>query len=277
MSVTWDEAWKQRVGTTSGQLFYRGTSDAADTTEDAYDALAGVAPATLNDLPLDTIEVEEIDGGAKWHGTANYKLSELSFSGAELNVETEEGDTSGGTIHITQSRSTRGIYSRPVPYLAAPNNHNAINLTKDRVEGVDIPTGAFAFSVHKVIPAASWTTPYKATLIALTATTNNAPFRGLAAGEGVFLGATYRTRADGNVELTYRFAGSGNRSNFVVNPGAPAGDQITVTEKKGWDYLWLMYENQEDSTAKQIVQRPIGAYVEVVLPEADWSALGLAA
>ena len=97
---------------------------------------------------------------------------------------------------------------------------------------------------------------------------NSGSFKGLAAGECLFLGASGSMRAGGDWEITFKFAGSPNRTNIRV------GD-ITVPSKKGWEYLWVKYSEQEDTAAKAIVQRPVAAYVEKVYDDGDFGALGI--
>jgi hypothetical protein len=52
---------------------------------------------------------------------------------------------------------------------------------------------------------------------------------------------------------------------------------ITGINKLGWQYLWVLYEEQEDETAHFMVQRAICVYVEDLpgCQPADFSALGL--
>lgn len=277
MSVTFEEAWRQRLGTKDGELFFKGTG--TGTIADAYAALASVAPSSLGGLPLDNLDVQEFEGGEAWDGTANYKTADFSSAPREIGSVEVEGDTSGGTQHIKQSRSNLAIYSRASTLPAAPDTHGAINAFMDqgrvRVDGADIVVPQYAFTITKVFTSAAFTDAYKAILLAQTATVNNGTFKGLAAGECLFLGATWRSRSDGGVPVSLRFAGSPNRTSYVINPSAPGADQITVASKKGWEFLWVMYEPQADSTNKLVVPRPIGAYVEKVYEESDFSNLGV--
>ena len=87
-------------------------------------------------------------------------------------------------------------------------------------------------------------------------------------GDVLFLGASGSTRADGKWQMTFRFAASPTRENLVL------GD-ITIPKKRGWDYLWIRYQEQEDTAAKMIVRRPVAAYIEQVYPYADLGALGI--
>jgi hypothetical protein len=95
---------------------------------------------------------------------------------------------------------------------------------------------------------------------------NDTEFRGRAAGEVLFLGATGAKRGRGDWEITFRFAASPNATGIAI------GD-ITGIAKNGWDYLWVLYEEQEDSTAKALVKYPKAVYVEEVYPEGDFDAL----
>ena len=109
---------------------------------------------------------------------------------------------------------------------------------------------------------------YKLTLFGLTGKVNNAAFRGFAAGEVLFLGAQGSKTGTGDWSISYRFAASPNVANLTV------GD-ITVTEKRGWDYLWVSYADSKDDTAKRLVKKPVAAYVEQVYGYADFSLLGI--
>ena len=91
------------------------------------------------------------------------------------------------------------------------------------------------------------------------------------AGEVLFLGAsgTKRSRkATAPWEITYRFAVSPNKAGFRV------GD-IQVNRKRGWDYLWVRYADKVAEGGRNVVKKPVAAYVEQVYPEGDFGNLGL--
>ena len=180
-------------------------------------------------------------------------------------------DTGGGTQHVTQSLQTIQKYAPPGK--TAPDFKGAVGVTADNVEGVDITTPVFNFELTKYLD--SVTTAYLADVYALTGKVNNAQVvltvNGATitfqAGELLFLGASGgKTLGKGQWEITYRFAASPNRTSIAV------GD-ITVPSKKGWEYLWVRYEDVEDATAKAIVKRPLAAYVEQVYETGDFSKL----
>lgn len=69
-------------------------------------------------------------------------------------------------------------------------------------------------------------------------------------------------------EITYRFAGSPNRTGLTVGP-------IVGINKKGWEYMWVRYADSEDTVAKAIVKKPAAAYIERVYDEGNFSLLGI--
>lgn len=69
-------------------------------------------------------------------------------------------------------------------------------------------------------------------------------------------------------EITYRFAGSPNRSGLTVGP-------IIGISKKGWEYMWVRYADSEDTVAKAIVKKPVAVYIERVHDEGNFAALGI--
>jgi hypothetical protein len=175
-------------------------------------------------------------------------------------------DTGGGTQHITQSLVTMGAYAPPSR--TAPYFGGAIGVTRDNVEGVDITVPVFNFSETHYIPAALITPAYQSVLFNLTGKVNNYAFRWFAEGECLFLGASGAQRGQDDWEITYRFAASPNRTGIII------GDIVGIV-KKGWEYLWVRYEDAEDTGANALVKRPMAVYVEQVYDWADFSLLGI--
>jgi len=215
------------------------------------------------------LEPEWVDTASNtgiWRVTVEYLAPE------EIEPETGESsysfDTTGGTQHITQSVSTRGKYapSGKTP----PDFKGAIGVTHNSVEGVDITIPVFSFTETHYLPDSVVTDTYKGRLFRLTGKTNNSNFRGCAPGECLFLGASGSRRGEDDWEVTFRFAASPNKTNIQI------GD-ITVAEKKGWDYLWVRYADEADTDACELVKRPSAAYVEQVYEEGDFSDLEIGA
>jgi len=213
-------------------------------------------------LQLDPEWVNENNNDGQWTATVRYGLWPQPKQGES----TYSFDTTGGTQHITQSIQTVNKYAPTGK--TAPDFKGAIGVTPDNVEGVDITVPACSFAETHYLPTALVTLAYRVALFRLTGKVNDAAFKGCAAGECLFLGATGSKRGADDWEITYRFAVSPNRTNISVG-------EITEIDKKGWEYLWVRYQDAEDAIAKALVKKPIAAYVEKVYEEADLRALGI--
>ena len=255
----------------SAELVYTiaGTADEAA----AIAALKATAPATLGGLKRQPVSVEPVHvdtanpGTCIWTGTATYAPFERREP-PQTGDSVYNFDTGGGTQHITQSLSTVHRYAASG---TAPDFKGAIGVTHDNVEGVDITVPVYNFSETHYLSAATVTTAYKGTLFQLTGKVNSGSFRGLAAGECLFLGASGSRRGTGpddDWEITFRFAGSPNRTGITVGP-------ISGIAKKGWEYLWVRYADAEDTGSNTLVKQPIAAYVEKVYEDGNFAALGI--
>jgi hypothetical protein len=175
-------------------------------------------------------------------------------------------ETGGGTSHITNSLETIAAYAPPG--LTAPDFKGAIGVTDDAVEGADITTPVYQFAETHYIADASVTDQYKGSLFALTGRTNDDAWRGFAAGEVLFLGATGTRRTADDWEITFRFAASPNVTGMTIG-------EITNITKGGWEYLWIRYQSTIDGTANAVVKRPRAVYIERVYYSGDFSGLGI--
>jgi len=206
-----------------------------------------------------------------WLGVVRYAPS--SFTPPQVGESSFAFETRGGTQHITQSLATVASYADPGIH-AAPNFGGAIGVTEDEDQGVDITVPVYTFSETHHFATSFVTTAYKGTLFSLTGRVHDAPFKGLAAGECLFLGAagTQRGGAGGSGgdpwEISYAFAGSPNVTGLSIG-------SITGIVKNGWDYLWASYRQAEDVTAKMLIRKPVAAYVERVYQEGGFAALGI--
>lgn len=233
----------------------------------AKTSLLAATPIWYDGLIRQSLSIEPM-GPAMWDGKVRYGRAEKQPPAGE---HTFSFDTGGGTQHITQSIETIGAYAADGD---APDFGGAIGVTHDSVEGVDITIPVYQFSETHYLPASVVTNAYKGTLFYLTGKVNSAYFRGCQAGECLFLGASGSRRQmgenpnDGDWEITFKFAASPNAVNLQI------GD-IVVASKKGWEYLWVRYEDSEDDAANVLVKKPTAAFVEKVYEEGDFSVLGL--
>jgi len=251
-----------------------GTDPTKTDDEEALEALQAAAPATFLSLPRRDVRLEpvRIDDGAEsvWDGEATYAPAQQENEPPQQGESVFAFDTGGGTQHITHSLATIGTFAAPGQI--APNFQGAIGVTADSVEGVDIVVPVYQFTETHVFPDSFVTDAYKTGLMFMTGRVNDATFRGFAGGSVLFLGAAGSKRGPasggGDWEITFRFAVSPNLSAINVGP-------ITGISKKGWEYLWVRYEDAEDGAAQSLVKRPVAAYVERVYLELPFTVLGI--
>lgn len=245
------------------RYWIKGTEDG----EVAHADLASHAPTSFIGLVRNSVHVEP-EGRDLWAGTVRYEAA--AFGGGETGSSSFSFETGGGTQRVTQSKETIAKYAPPDE--TAPDHKGAIGVTESGVEGVEIVAPVYQFSETHYKADADVDQAYKLAVFELTGKVNDDAFRGFAAGEVLFLGASgaQRLAPDGSDdwEITYRFAASKNATGLSV------GD-ITGIDKEGWEYLWVQYREAADETAHSIVRRPIAAYVERVYDAGDFSVLEL--
>ena len=258
----------RQVSDDSAELIYFITGTASDA--DALSALKSTAPSTHNGMTRGNCNVEPVaidsDNAdfCKWEGTAHYAPPHYTkIEPPETGDSSFSFDTGGGSQHITQSLSTVNRYA-PTGQ-TAPNFKGAIGVTHDSVEGVDISVPVYNFSETHYIADGDVD---KAAYFALTGKTNNAAFKGCAAGEVLCLGVSGSKRGGGDWEITFRFAASPNKTSLTIG-------SITGIDKKGWEFLWVRYADTEDTAAKTIVKQPIAVYIEKVYEEGSFASLGI--
>jgi hypothetical protein len=287
MPITVEEKYDSRQSTTGSNAQVTLTFIAHGSDDDLAikAAVEDFAPETYDDLPRQSVQIEPI-AEEYWDASVRYAESSSSSSGGSSTPDpgsdeyTYNFDTMGGTQHITQSLNTVGSYAdSSIP--SAPDFHGAIGVSNangnSEVQGVDITVPIYNFSETHYLTTEQVTPEYKGTLFQLTGKVNNAAFRGLAAGECLFLGASGTlhgtefndgTSGGGDWEITFRFAASPNKTGITIG-------SITGISKKGWEYLWVRYADAEDMDAMAMVKRPVAAYVEQVYQEADFSVLDI--
>ncbi len=265
MVVTVEEKWDSRdqaLGLdsqqSSGELLWIVTGTSDDQVAVSETLLA--TPTTFAGLPLLNVSVDRI-AEEVWGTTANYGDKNFGTT-PEPAVPIFSFDTTGGSSHISQSLATNA-FSGATP---APDSKGAIGDNGDTVEGVDIPTPVYNFSETHLVPVANVTPAYKATLFALTGTINGGFFKGFSNGEVLYLGTVGSLRNANYWELSYSFAALPNIT------GVQIGD-ITGINKRGWDYLDIRREKDEDSG--KIVNVPTAVYVHKVFEDGNFGFLGI--
>ena len=262
----WQEAIDAQGELTSAEAPYF-VFNVASESEALKEAQKKVA-AKLGRLYLDEITLEERINGSTYKLLAHYKVDERQDRAAG---DTEEGnaapqvafDTTGGTRHLNRSLET--LSKTPA---TATDYGGAIEVDGEgNVNGVEVTMPTMTLSETHTFADAKVTSDYQKRLFTLTGTVNKATFRGFAAGEVLFLGASGQRSGD-FWDLTFKFAVSPNRSNVKVS------DTVIVAKKRGWDYLWVRFG--EKAVQGDLLKVPIAAYVERVYEDGDFSQLGLA-
>jgi hypothetical protein len=222
----------------------------------------------FNDIPLESIEIDERLSLNVFKITAQYKKSSTAALSAIDNDEPDpvySFDTGGGNQHLTQSLKTVAKYPAD-----APDYNGAIGYDGENVNGIDVTMPVMNFSETHYVKPSRVTTKYKKNISDLTGSVNSGQFKGYPEGEVLFLGASGSRRGDDRDnfwEISFKFAVSANRKNLKVG-------NLTVSEKKGWDYLWVRYaDDLEDG--ETLVKKPIAAYVEKVYERKDFGLLGI--
>ena len=233
-------------------------------------ARSKAASHTVSGMVLDEVEVTERVNRDTWKVKAIWK-DEDSDDPDDPDEDEETTsfafDTGGGTMHRNQSIKTVSKVPND-----APDFNGAIEVDNEgNVNGVDVTMPVLNFTETHTMNGSRVTTSYKKTVAALTGTVNSSSFRGFSAGEVLFLGASGTKRSkkpNAPWEITFRFAVSPNQSSLQVG-------KLKVSNKKGWDYLWVRYADKVAENRKNVIKEPVAAYVEQVYPTGDFGNLGL--
>jgi hypothetical protein len=223
----------------------------------------GATPATYDGLILQNVAAKETAPEA-WECQAKYGARKPP----EQNEYKFSFDTTGGKQKITQSKETIQKYAPEGK--TAPDHKGAIGVTDHGVEGCEIVAPKFAWSETWQLPLADYGWAYSQTLKAITGRVNSDAFRGFPAGQVLFHGGkgSASNKDPTLIEITYSF----EQSDDVE--GQTIGD-ITGVTKAGWQYLWVHYTEEHDSTADALARRPDSAYVERVYDTANFTLLGI--
>lgn len=170
--------------------------------------------------------------------------------------------TTGGSFHITHSRSTVAKYpSTAVDYKQAINvrkNGNDLD-----IDGTDIIIPALKLSYTFTHPLGNVNEAFARTVASVTACCNSASFRGFQPGEVLFLGADGSDGTSAEAEVTYHFACESNLQDHIIG-------SITGINKDGHDLMWVNSKNDTASGKPTIT--PLGVYIERVYQRIDLKA-----
>lgn len=252
-------------------------------TEDEFaagEAIFAFAGPVYGGLVFDQGRVSRA-GVALWRGSITYVTPARKPPKERENPEAKEEygnggsslysfEITGGTQHITQSLETVGSYHRDdvSEGYFTPTFGGAIGVNGDSIDGTDIVIPQFSFSEEHNFVLSLITKEYKKNLARLVGKVNNATWRGFEAGEVLFMGASGSLRSQEAFSISFKFMASENATELTVG-------EITGIAKKGWEYLWVRYEERKDEAAHTLVKSPANVFIEKVYRDGDFSQLGI--
>lgn len=264
---------RRQTGRTAERVFtIRAAADEAE----ARLALLDESPASLGSMVRvdQDCEVEEITPNDIWSGTAVYALPEFTNQPQPSGSFQLSFDISGQSTRITRSRRTVASF----PALNHANFGGAINVNSDgTVEGTDILVPYFNYQVNYTFADADVDQAYVLELSEIVGSVNLHPFHGFDAGELLLtrVGGLQRGSTEADWDIGFSFAVSRNETDIEIGPTVYPGVTFSIPEKRGWDYLWVYYDEYKDTSNNVIHKRPRYAYVEEVYPYTDYDALNI--
>lgn len=259
----------REVGLQGERRTYVVTGDADEAA--ALATLAAAAPPYVNGMRRNDVRVADIGGGL-YQGTVEY--GEAGSAGGEAGEAELVLDIASEIVHITQSLET--VYSEAVAPWALPDHGGLIGVSADRtsVEGCDVwrPRVSYGESyISATLDAAgslslsSGEFSFVQAVYQTVGKTNDAAWKGFAAGECLFVGARISKKRNGDWSRSFQFLVSENVAALPVGP-------LTVP-KRGWEYVWVDKIQIDVGGNVQVGQRAV--FVERVYDSADFGALGI--
>lgn len=201
-----------------------------------------------------------------WKVKLTYSLPENESS--DTNFIQLGFSTSGGTKTITQSKFVRSAVKAGVDGDPAPDLGGAIGYTKNGIQGTEVQTKGFSFTLTVYFPPTTMDLTYLNTLYVLSPSYNNAPFKGFAAGEVLFLHAQGSGSQYKLIPVTFEFIASPNIS-ALADPG------FVPLTALGHDVVDYLYYEGIDPTTNDLIMLPSYRYVHQVYDAANFALLGI--
>lgn len=178
-------------------------------------------------------------------------------------------DTSGGTAHITSSKSTVSRWG--IGGLNdAPDMQQTIGVNGDDVDGCDIVVPALKLSYGLKHPQGVITMAQVRNMARYTGYVNQDLWQGFNPGEVLFLGATGGWGPETETNITYSFMCAENATEGPPDTRLNIGDILNVV-KQGHDYAWIRYSDDVDAGRPVKVAKHV--YVERVYARASFAGL----
>jgi hypothetical protein len=239
----------------------------------ARTAMLAAAPTAISTLARLDIEcdVDEVVADKAFTGKCVYGIPQ--YDAPPINTFNISFDLAGLPTRVTQSYETLQKIARTGK--TAKDFKGAINVTDGGVEGVDVLIPYLNYTVNYTFAPTDIDAAYLQILRATVGKQNNGIFHGFAAGELLLTrvsGSTRPNPADPSTDawdVSFGFSVSENATEIDLGSG------IVIPTKNGWDYLWVYYEKDIDTTNNFVNPVPVSAYVERVYKQATFGLLGI--
>lgn len=256
----------------------------ASTFDAALAALESDSSLTEGSLVRNSFDALTRINDDTWDATVSY----VPFIGglpdpSEFNGRTGsfQFETGGGKRKVLKNLSTLGV-ANPTAVAEAARLTTAqvgqlINANADGVEGVEIESSVFRFSVSKSFSPVELAPNYVATLYAATncynSTQVNVNVDGIsltfAIGELLFLGASGARGDDGLWKFTYSFAAMKSQPSLTIEGLTP------LANVRGWSYVEVKTVSDTVGTPAVPIRTPILAIEHQVYEPYDLNTLGI--
>lgn len=246
-------------GSASYTLMYKAVGEFNDAVVMSYAySLTPVSILVTSGLLYRKNITKDPDGWGQYLITVTY--GKLDRKSVPSGSSTFSFDTSGATINIKAAKA------HVASYPDSGNWHKgAINVKGDGdVEGVDIIIPALKLTYTFNHPQGVITESFARTLAGVTGMTNSATFRGFAAGELLFAGASGSDGSEAEAAVSYTMIASNNESSLSI------GD-ITGIAKAGHDYAWVEFEDGIDTG--EPIRPPKRVHVERVYDSFNFASI----
>jgi hypothetical protein len=312
MTVQWGEAFNSQQSTTkpiSAQLSWKawGSSTKSEVEAAAYNISPFYVLVGGYNVPRQAIKVDpdsSANSSSMWVITADYYLS----------VFPVQYSTTGGTAKITNPLSRRAVYLSGGSGSGSDGSGiPGIGWNGQEYEGVEVGRPNFTWTETHTFPIQlilNW--DYANFLATITHSVNDSTFRGWDAGEvkfdGVVNGGVQKNEIQGDIQYqfsvspnSYRYtdtsmASGGSGSYTYSGPGYSDGSgtitygkvgsngsgisigDISGIQKRGWDYLWVMYEDDATATIggkKVRVKKPKAVFIDQVYYDSNFALMGI--
>jgi hypothetical protein len=190
-------------------------------------------------------------------------------------IESWEYDLTATREHITNVRSEGNQVSYTADAQGVTIFGTAIGVTPDgNIEGVDIFVPNDRLTCKKMWAAEEVNADFIDKIRKTTGKVNNSLFKGYKGEELLFLGARFTKQATGYIQVVYEFIGSKNKEGAELEYEDVNGQTISVTEKKGWRYLWfrIVKKAQGEGTSNLVKNGIESVSVATVYEQADFQA-----